>query len=388
MGLLGILDLGRVLLRAWREVALTVRRTDRRPHCHQRFARHHDVVRTHIGDVAALVQSLGDAHDLRRRQAQFATTLLLQRRRHERRLRRRTVRTLLDRTNGEGRVVQPVDKRSGQSLVDDDNVLLRATDTVEVLAGRDFDAVEGAKRRRERRRCCREQADVPVPGGAEGDAFAFTFDDQADQWTLHPAGRQTAIDAAPQHRRNLVPIEAVEDAAGLGGVDKAVVDAARVVDRMVDRRLGDLVKNHPLDRNLRLQIFEQVPRNGLPLTIFVRCQIELACILQRHPQVLDDVFPAHRQLICRLETVVDIDRQTLARQVRNVADGGAHVVRTAEEFRDGLGLGRRFDDDERFGHGVGIARPSEVALSSQQPKKGGQTSSGSLDSSLELLVSE
>ena len=55
-----------------------------------------DAVGAHVGDVAPLVQALGDAHHLRRRQAQLAPALLLQRARHERRLRPRAVRLLLD----------------------------------------------------------------------------------------------------------------------------------------------------------------------------------------------------------------------------------------------------------------------------------------------------
>jgi len=88
---------------------------------------------------------------------------------------------------------------------------------------------------------------------------------------------------------------------------------------VVDGALGDLVEDHALHGDLRLQILEQVPADGFPLAILVRREIELAGVLHGRSQVLDDVLAAYGQLICRLEAVVDVDRQSLARQVGNVA---------------------------------------------------------------------
>ena len=80
---------------------------------------------------------------------------------------------------------------------------------------------------------------------------------------------------------DLVAIEAIENAPGLGCVDEAVVDAARIVDGMIDRGLGDLVEHHPLDGHLRLQILQQVPADRFALAILVRCEIQLAGVLMR-----------------------------------------------------------------------------------------------------------
>ena len=124
---------------------------------------------------------------------------------------------------------------------------------------------------------------------------------------------------------------------------------------MVDRGLGDLVEDHPLHRDLRLQVLEQVPADGLALAVFVGGEVQLAGVLHQHPQLFDDLGAALGQLVRRLETVVDIDRQTLAGQVGDVADRGAHVERSSQELGDGLGLRGRFDDDKWFGHGVRIA---------------------------------
>ena len=200
-----------------------------------------------------------------------------------------------------------------------------------------------------------EQIDVPVAGGDEGDALALALDDQAHRRALHATGRQAAVDAPPQHRRHLVPVEPVEQATGLGGVDQAVVDAPRVGDGVVDGGLGDLVEHHPLHRDLRLQVLEEVPADGLALAVLVRREVQLAGVLHRRSQVLDHVLAADGQLVRGLEAVVDVDRQTLARQVGDVAHRGAHVEGAAQELGEGLGLGGRFDDDEWLGHGVRIA---------------------------------
>ena len=78
--------------------------------------------------------------------------------------------------------------------------------------------------------------EVPVAGGAEGDALALPLDDEADGRRLHPAGRGALLDLAPADLGDRVAEEAVDDAAALLGVDEAVVDVAAVVDGVLDRR--------------------------------------------------------------------------------------------------------------------------------------------------------
>ena len=83
---------------------------------------------------------------------------------------------------------------------------------------------------------------------------------------------------------------------------------------------------------------------------------------------LTTCLPRVGQLVRRLETVVDVDRQTLAGQVGDVAHRGAHVERAPEELGDGLRLGWRLDDDEGLGHALyrygmdgGVVKPRTVS---------------------------
>ncbi len=340
MGLLGVLHPRRVAPRRRRQERRAVVAGDRRPHGLQRLVGQHDGIGSHVGDVAALVQALRHTHDLRRRPAQLPAALLLQRRRHERCLRLRSVRLVLDTADGERGRLEGGGERTCGRLVEGDHVPGEASRRVEVLARGDSAPVDGDEGGGERRRRRRRQLDVPVAGGHEGDAFALAFDDEPHRRALHPPGREPAVDPPPQHGGHLVAVQAVEDASRLGRVDESVVDAPRVVHRLVDRRRGDLVEDHPLHRHLRLEVLEEVPADRLTLAILVRREVQLAGVLQRGAQLLDDLGAALGQLVGRLEPVVDVDGEALRRQVGDVADRGAHIERVAEELGDRLGLRR------------------------------------------------
>src|SRR5690606_32864042 len=71
---------------------------------------------------------------------------------------------------------------------------------------------------------------IPVVSRAEGHAFAFAVDDQPGSDALHAACREALHHLAPQHRGDLVAVQAVEDAPGLLGVDEVFVDVTRVLD--------------------------------------------------------------------------------------------------------------------------------------------------------------
>jgi hypothetical protein len=82
--------------------------------------------------------------------------------------------------------------------------------------------------------------------------------------------------------RDLVAVETVEDAARLLGLDEVVVDLARVGDGLEDRLLGDLVEDHPVDRDaLRLELVEEVPGDRLALAVLVGGEVELVGVLEQ-----------------------------------------------------------------------------------------------------------
>ena len=66
--------------------------------------------------------------------------------------------------------------------------------------------------------------DVPVAGRDEGAALALALDDEADGDRLHAAGGEALHHLLPEHGRDLVAVEAVEDPPRLLRVDEALVD--------------------------------------------------------------------------------------------------------------------------------------------------------------------
>ena len=178
-----------------------------------------------------------------------------------------------------------------------------------------------------------------------GHALFFAFDDEANRGALHATSGESTVDLAPQDRRHLISVETVEDSACFGGVHQLVVDSTRVGEGVLDGGLGDLVEHHAVHGDLRLQIFLEVGGNGLPLAVFVGGEIEGACILEERLQVLDDRCSALGQLVVRLEAVLDVDGETFAWQVGNVADRCANVESITEIFGDRFRLGGGLDDD-------------------------------------------
>ena len=124
---------------------------------------------------------------------------------------------------------------------------------------------------------------VPPGGRVERHALPLPLHHDTGGHRLHATGREPGHDLLPQHRRDLVAVEAVEDAAGLLGVDQAAVELAGIVDGVLDRLGGDLVEHHPPDRDLGVEHLEQVPGDGLPLAVLIRRQVELVGVLQQRP---------------------------------------------------------------------------------------------------------
>ena len=99
-----------------------------------------------------------------------------------------------------------------------------------------------------------------------------SLDYEPGSYGLDPPCRQALRDLLPKDRRNLVTEEPIDDPSGFLGIDQSLVQLTWRLDGGSDRILGDLMKDHALDRNFWLQYFEQVPRNTFSFTVFVACQ--------------------------------------------------------------------------------------------------------------------
>src|SRR5207248_352700 len=157
--------------------------------------------------------------------------------------------------------------------------------------------------------------------------------------------------------------------AGFLGVDRLAVEVPGVLGGLLDGRPGDLVEDHPPDRHLGREHLQEVPGDGLALPILIGGEIDLVGVLEKRLELGDLRLLLRRDDVERLEVVVDIDAPPLgpglvlvgggdllglAGQVTDVADARFDGEPGAEEARDGLRLGRRFDDHEGLRHGSSI----------------------------------
>ena len=204
------------------------------------------------------------------------------------------------------------------------------------------------------------------------------LDDDPDRHALDPARRETLLHLAPQDRGDLVPVEAVQDAARLLGLDQAKIELPGVGERLFDGMLGDLVEDHPMHRDLGLQRLGQVPGDRLPFAVLVGRQVELVDVgehLLEHLHPFPSLLGHHVQ---GLEVVVDVDSEAgpvshpLAfggisaadrGQVANMAHRRLDRHLGSEESGDGSGLRRGLDDDEALRHGCGELTSCDRAMS-------------------------
>ena len=96
------------------------------------------------------------------------------------------------------------------------------------------------------------------------------------------------------------------------------VELAGVVDGALDRLLGDLVEDHPLDRDLGLEHLEQVPRDGLALAVLIGGEVELVGVLEQPLELGDLLLLVRVDDVVRLEAVVDVDGELAERALLHV----------------------------------------------------------------------
>ena len=126
---------------------------------------------------------------------------------------------------------------------------------------------------------------------------------------------------------------------------------ARVLHGLEDGVAGDSVEDDALDRLVAdrlpvLQHLQDVPGDRFAFAIGVGGEDQPVGVLHRRGDIRRALlrlvvdFPEHGEI------VRGIDGAVLGGQIANVAIGGKHLVIRAQVLVDGLGLGRRFDDDE------------------------------------------
>ena len=196
----------------------------------------------------------------------------------------------------------------------------------------------------------------PVFLRMEGFDLLFPLADEAHRHGLHAPCGEAAVDLLPQPGGELVPHEAVQHAPGLLGIHTVLVDRAGMGHRFPDGRGRDLMEgNAHIVRGIHVQQPGQMPRNGFPFAVGVRCEKDVAGLVGFLLQFLDDRFPAVCIDVLRRKAVVDIHAEGALRQIPQMAHGGHHLVVRSEDALDGPRLCRRFHHDEALALRIRLA---------------------------------
>ena len=326
-GLLGLVDAG-----LFRDIFFAIVRRNEFPRSLDHVVVDADRVCTHVGDEAdmalvahieAFIELLSQHHGLLGTEIELADTFLLHRRRRERRLRLAFALALFDFYDHIG-VVRFAAAFPGQVVSNGFGCLLC----------RDFRllAVDLGQFRRQRQAVFRRigPADGPIFFRYEGLDGFFPFTDEADGDGLDAAGAEALADFLPQERAQFIADDAVQDAAGLLGVDFLQIDRFRVLDGLEDGFLSNFVEHDAaLIVRIDFQQMGQMPGNGFPFAVRVRCQIDFFRADVFVLQVFDELALIPHIRIRRYKTVFDIDTELIARQIAQVAAAGHDLIAAA-----------------------------------------------------------
>ena len=347
--LLRVLGLGLVDPGLVRQVAVAVAPGDQLARRRDRLVRHADAVGPHVGDQAdgfaahldAFIELLGYAHGSGRPEAQLARGLLLQGRGGEGRLRIALAALGFDARDGEAACA--FQHRHGLLrlgfAVQVELVELAALQVGEPrVEGRGFEGIQGRR-------------DRPVLLRPEGLDLGLPLADQPQGHRLHAAGGAAARQLAPQHGRQREADQIVERTACQVGLNQRPVEIARMLEGILHGALGDFVEDHALDRlaverPAAVQLLDDVPGDGLAFAVRVGRQVELLGALQLAGDLLDPLVAAVVDGPVHCEVFVGPHRTVLGRQIAHVAVAGQHPIVATQITFDGLGFGRRFDDDQ------------------------------------------
>ena len=191
-----------------------------------------------------------------------------------------------------------------------------------------------------------DAGDFPILFGNEGLDGEFSFDDELECDGLDAAGGEAGADFS-RGGGDFVADEAVDDAAGLLGVDLVLVDQARVFEGVENGGLGDFVEDHAFGGlDVEVQGVGEVPGDGFAFAVQVGGEVDFGGVFGGGFEFGDQLFAGVEDGVGGGEGMLDVDVEALLGHVAHMAHGGFHGEAAAEVLVDGLGLGGGFDDDQ------------------------------------------
>ena len=354
--LLRVLGLGGIFARRRRHVVVAEVLGDDAPSRRDRLGRKIDAVGTHIGneagravaDIDAFVEALRELHGARRREAELRDASVKVG--GEWRIRVALDRLRFDRGDREERLL----KRG----------LERSASAPEPMSRRMIFLPSAPTRRAVKGALASVRKWATIDQYSRATNFSISSSRRRDPKgdRLHATGRARAGELPPQDRGQGEADQIVERAARPIGVDKGLVDLARIAHRLLDRVLGHRVEHDAVDalvleQLLALKNLMDVPGDGLAFAVRVGREDHAVGVLHCSANVAQPLgglgvdLPAHREIVVR------VDRAVFGREIPHMAERGVDLVVLAQIFVDGLRLGRRLDDHD-FHSGNFLQRPA------------------------------
>ena len=142
--------------------------------------------------------------------------------------------------------------------------------------------------------------------------FLLTLSNEPYCHALHPACRKSRHDFTPEHGRQFKAHDTVKYATSLLSIHQIQVNAARVLYRLEDSGLSNLVEdNAPGIFRRQSQDLIEVPRDGFSLTVFITCKPHNISLLGLTLEFLNLFFLIFRNFIEGLETIFHVNAEIL-----------------------------------------------------------------------------
>jgi len=185
--------------------------------------------------------------------------------------------------------------------------------------------------------------DVPVLFGDKGADFLLPITDQAHRHRLHPSRAEAPFDLVPEKRADLVAHEAIEDPAGLLGLEFRAVEGEGVGDGVQNSLLGQIVKEGAVKLPFfTTDFFGYMPGDRLSFPIRVGGEKDSLCFLRSLFDLGNDLFLAFYYTVAWGKVAFQIYPQGTLGQIFDVSQRCPHIKIRAKKFLDGLHLGWRF----------------------------------------------
>ena len=182
---------------------------------------------------------------------------------------------------------------------------------VEVLAGGDALAADLGERGGELDGAAAQlRLEIPVARGAERQALFFALDDHAHGDALHAPRAEAGLHLLPQHRRQRVAVEPIENAAALLRADEVLVDVVLLGQRRLHGLFGDFVEDDAADLDLGLEQLLEVPADRLAFAVGVGRENQFRGVLHRGLEGRDVLLLVAGHHVIRREVAVGVDRPT------------------------------------------------------------------------------